>query len=134
MNHQLAEVLTIEELSIYLKIPRSTLYKIVREGKVPGQKVGRHWRFHKEAIDRWLDTTLHDDAQARRGAYLVGIPGNSGNPGCESCGDDRMATPMSGHVVSVSYQPSGRESGCTCCGSDSSRQGCVPGSCCGSTR
>ena len=50
-------VLTIKELSVYLKIPKSTLYKLVREGKVPSQKVGRHWRFRKEAIDRWLDET-----------------------------------------------------------------------------
>ena len=48
-------VLTIEELSAYLKISRSTLYKLVGEGKIPSQKVGRHWRFRKEAIDRWLD-------------------------------------------------------------------------------
>lgn len=38
-----AEVLTIEELSAYLKIPKSTLYKLVREGKVPCQKIGCHW-------------------------------------------------------------------------------------------
>jgi excisionase family DNA binding protein len=57
MNHPSAEVLTLLELSLYLKIPRSTLYKIVREGKLPGQKVGRHWRFHKDAIDRWLAQT-----------------------------------------------------------------------------
>ena len=48
-------VLTIEELAVYLKIPKSTLYKLVREGKIPCQKVGRHWRFKKEAIDRWLE-------------------------------------------------------------------------------
>jgi len=48
------DVLTIDELSGYLKIPKSTLYKLVREGKVPCQKVGRHWRFGKEAIDEWL--------------------------------------------------------------------------------
>lgn len=48
------DVLTVSELSLYLKIPKSTLYKIVREGKVPSQKVGRHWRFHKQAIDQWL--------------------------------------------------------------------------------
>ena len=29
------DVLTIEELSAYLKIPKSTLYKLVREGKIP---------------------------------------------------------------------------------------------------
>ena len=47
-------VLTIGELSKYLKISRSTLYKLAQEGKLPSQKVGRHWRFHRDAIDRWL--------------------------------------------------------------------------------
>ena len=55
------DVLTIEELSAYLKIPRSTLYKLVREGKIPSQKVGRHWRFRKETIDRWLDETRTEE-------------------------------------------------------------------------
>ena len=54
MEKQPDNVLTIKELSIYLKIPKSTLYKLVREGKVPSQKVGRHLRFHREAIDEWL--------------------------------------------------------------------------------
>lgn len=47
-------VLTITELSKYLKISRSTLYKLAQEGKLPAQKVGRHWRFHKGMIDQWL--------------------------------------------------------------------------------
>ncbi len=47
-------ILTIEELSSYLRISRSTLYKLAQEGRVPCQKVGRHWRFRKVAIDRWL--------------------------------------------------------------------------------
>ncbi len=47
-------VLTIAELSKYLKISRSTLYKLAQEGKLPAQKVGRHWRFHKALIDQWL--------------------------------------------------------------------------------
>ena len=47
-------VMTIDELCAYLKVPKSTLYKLAQEGKVPGQKVGRHWRFHREAIDEWL--------------------------------------------------------------------------------
>lgn len=47
-------VLTIAELSKYLKISRSTLYKLAQEGKLPAQKVGRHWRFHRRAVDEWL--------------------------------------------------------------------------------
>ena len=58
MDPNTAAVLTIEELATYLKIPKSTLSKLAQEGKVPGQKVGRHWRFRKEAIDRWLEKGL----------------------------------------------------------------------------
>ncbi len=47
-------VLTIDQLAEYLKLPKSTLYHLARRGDVPGQKIGRHWRFHKEAIDNWL--------------------------------------------------------------------------------
>lgn len=48
------DVMTIDELAAYLKLSKSTLYKLAQEGKVPGQKVGRHWRFHRGVIDRWL--------------------------------------------------------------------------------
>ncbi|WP_442483354.1 helix-turn-helix domain-containing protein [Aeoliella sp. SH292] len=48
-------IFTIDELATYLKVSKSTLYKLAQEGKVPGQKVGKHWRFRREAIDHWLD-------------------------------------------------------------------------------
>ena len=48
------QVLTIQELSDYLKVPVSTLYKLVREKSIPSFKVGKHWRFHKDAIDAWM--------------------------------------------------------------------------------
>lgn len=54
MDKNLDRVMTIIELSAYLKISKSTLYKLAQDGKLPGQKVGRHWRFHREAIDGWL--------------------------------------------------------------------------------
>lgn len=47
-------VLTIDELAEYLKLSKSTLYHFVRDGKIPGVKVGRHWRFNKAAIDEWM--------------------------------------------------------------------------------
>ncbi len=54
MEKEPGDVLTIDELSDYLRISRSTLYKLAQEGRIPRQKVGRHWRFRKETIDRWL--------------------------------------------------------------------------------
>jgi excisionase family DNA binding protein len=54
MEVQQDEVLTIDELATYLKVSKSSLYKLVQEGKVPGQKVGKHWRFLRSSIDDWL--------------------------------------------------------------------------------
>lgn len=55
-----SQVLTLVELAAYLKLAKSTAYKLAQEGKIPGQKVGRHWRFHKDAIDRWLQGSRSD--------------------------------------------------------------------------
>ena len=49
------KVLGIEGLSKYLDVSKSTLYKLAKKGKLPGQKVGKHWRFRQETIDKWLD-------------------------------------------------------------------------------
>ncbi len=54
MNINEGPILTVDEAAEYLRIPKSSLYKLAQDGKVPCQKVGRHWRFHKEAIDKWL--------------------------------------------------------------------------------
>lgn len=55
MNEHTDEILTLEELSIYLKIPKSTVYKLVQDGRIPGQKLGKQWRFGKQAINAWLN-------------------------------------------------------------------------------
>ena len=68
MDENPRDVLTIEELSTYLKIPKSTLYKVVREGRIPCQKIGRHWRFRKATIDSWLEGAKPDDSNTQRGA------------------------------------------------------------------
>ncbi|MBL7197932.1 MAG: helix-turn-helix domain-containing protein [Candidatus Omnitrophica bacterium] len=49
------EYLTIDELSEYLKIPKSTLYKMTTTKKIPCVKIGRQLRFRKSAIDNWVE-------------------------------------------------------------------------------
>ena len=46
-----SEILNIKEVSAYLKIPVSTIYKLVQDGKVPAVKVGKNWRFMKRDLD-----------------------------------------------------------------------------------
>jgi len=50
------DIMTMDELAEYLKISKSTLYKLATDKKLPGQKIGKRWRFHKDAIDEWLRT------------------------------------------------------------------------------
>lgn len=54
MKKRVPDVLTLNEVAEYLRIPRSTAYKLAQEGKIPGQKVGRHWRFRRAVIENWL--------------------------------------------------------------------------------
>jgi len=46
--------MTIDDLAAYLQISKSSLYKLVQSGRIPGRKIGRHWRFQKQLIDTWL--------------------------------------------------------------------------------
>jgi len=50
------EIMMMDELAQYLRISKSTLYKLAVENKLPGTKIGKRWRFHKDAIDRWVQT------------------------------------------------------------------------------
>lgn len=46
--------MTIDDLAAYLQVSKSSLYKLAQDGKVPGQKVGKHWRFSRIMIEDWL--------------------------------------------------------------------------------
>lgn len=55
-----AKVLTVNELADYLRVHRSTIYRLLKKGQLPGFKIGSDWRFNIEAIDRWR---LHQGAE-----------------------------------------------------------------------
>jgi len=47
-------VFTVQELATYLRMKPLTIYKHASTGKLPGFKVGSHWRFKRKTIDRWI--------------------------------------------------------------------------------
>ncbi|MFP4141676.1 MAG: helix-turn-helix transcriptional regulator [Phycisphaerae bacterium] len=49
-------IMTLDDLAAYVKLSKSSLYKLCQAGKVPGTKIGRTWRFHKDVIDTWIKT------------------------------------------------------------------------------
>jgi excisionase family DNA binding protein len=60
-----AQLLNLEETALVLGIGRSTIYRAVRDGKVPFpvHRIGDRWYVPKRALQRFLDGD-GDDAEA----------------------------------------------------------------------
>ena len=50
------EVMSADEAALYLDIPKPRLLKLVREGQIPGVKVGRIWKFSFSVLEKWQDS------------------------------------------------------------------------------
>jgi len=54
-------VMTIEEVAKYLRLHKSTVYRMVQNHQIPGSKIGNRWRFRKDIIDAWLSEKENDN-------------------------------------------------------------------------
>lgn len=48
------KILNFEEVSNFLKIPKSTLYKLCQRKKIPYFKIGKQLRFRYSSLNQWL--------------------------------------------------------------------------------
>jgi len=48
-------LMTITELSEYLKVTRRTVYEWLKGKKIPAVRLVGQWRFKKDKIDEWLE-------------------------------------------------------------------------------
>ena len=46
-------VLTLQEVSKYLQVHPSTVYRLLKNNQLPAFRVGSDWRFMAESIDQW---------------------------------------------------------------------------------
>jgi PTS system nitrogen regulatory IIA component len=49
------DILTAQEVARYLRIPRTTVYDLAQQRKLPAFKVGRHWRFKRVKLEAWVE-------------------------------------------------------------------------------
>jgi len=49
----MVEMMTVRELSAYLRVHPSTIYRLLKRNQIPGFRVGADWRFEIDVIDRW---------------------------------------------------------------------------------
>lgn len=50
----MSELMTTKEVAKYLKLHEVTICKFAKVGQIPCIRIGRVFRFRKEAIDAWL--------------------------------------------------------------------------------
>jgi excisionase family DNA binding protein len=54
------EVLTVAEVAAFLRVNRSTIYKLIRRGELPAFKVGSDWRFNRSQIEELFKVRTPD--------------------------------------------------------------------------
>jgi excisionase family DNA binding protein len=47
------QIYTIKELADRLRVHPTTIYRLLRQGRLPGFRVGSNWRFDQAAIEQW---------------------------------------------------------------------------------
>jgi excisionase family DNA binding protein len=52
------DIWTIVEVANYLRLNPQTVYRLTQQGQLPGFKVGRHWRFKREHISKWMEEQI----------------------------------------------------------------------------
>jgi excisionase family DNA binding protein len=52
------QLLSVQQLAIYLHLDEGTVGRLVATGKLPGLQIDRQWRFKKAAIDEWIEEQL----------------------------------------------------------------------------
>ena len=48
------QMLTAQELAVYLRVNRSTVYRLLKKKQLPGFRIGSEWRFQIEEVNRWF--------------------------------------------------------------------------------
>lgn len=48
-------LLTVEEVAEMLRINKSTVYRMAKQGRLPATRVGRQWRFRESVLEGLLE-------------------------------------------------------------------------------
>ena len=60
------EILTLHEVAAYLRVHRSTIYRMIQNGQLPGAfRVGTDWRITRYALDKCIQDQLQVSGKPR---------------------------------------------------------------------
>lgn len=61
---QRTQIMTLKEVAKYLGVHSMTVYRLLKERKLPGFKVGGQWRTKKEVLDEYLLKEIDKDRKS----------------------------------------------------------------------
>jgi excisionase family DNA binding protein len=50
----MVRIVTVKEVAVFLKLKEATVCALAAEGKLPGFKLGKSWRFDMDEVERWI--------------------------------------------------------------------------------
>ena len=53
------EILTIDEVAVFLKAGKRTVYRLAQKGEIPAFKLGGTWRFRRSELDSWIAESIN---------------------------------------------------------------------------
>ena len=59
------EIMTLEEVAVYLRVSERTVYDWAQKGEIPCGKFGTAWRFKRSEMERWVDDRLGSSRRRR---------------------------------------------------------------------
>jgi len=60
-KENLAPIMTIAEVAVYLGLHELTVRRLAREGAIPALKLGRQWRIKRDLLEKWIEKrSLHN--------------------------------------------------------------------------
>lgn len=66
MKDETGEIFTLDEVALYLKVGKRTVYRLAAAKKIPAFKVGGTWRFLRADIDSWIKQQSMEGLEASR--------------------------------------------------------------------
>ena len=72
------DILTVKEICDLLRLHPSTVYKLIRQDKIPRFRVGNEWRFRTDLIMLWMAEKSMQTRQVRK-VIESGVNGGSRN-------------------------------------------------------
>jgi excisionase family DNA binding protein len=54
MKTNAENLMTLKEVALYLRVTEKTIHRLLDKNAIPATKVGKLWRFDRDALNKWL--------------------------------------------------------------------------------